>query len=138
MSLFTFLKEQWTALPYPEIKHTGQTIIVTGANTGLGLEAAKHFTRLNAEKVILACRSEKKGLAAKDSIEQATGRKGVVDVWELDLSSYDSVKQFAQRAQTLKRLDILLNNAGIAREFRETIADNESHITVVCLSPLRR
>ena len=87
--------------------------MVTGANIGLGLEAARHFTRLNAEKVILAVRNLEKGNEAKKSIEESTHRTGVVDVWELDLSIYQSVEQFAAKAQNLERLDVLVENAGI-------------------------
>lgn len=64
----------------------------TGANIGLGKEAARHFVQLNAAKVIIACRSVEKGENAKQDIESTTGRKGVVDVWQLDLQSYDSVR----------------------------------------------
>ena len=128
-TLINFLKEQWTTLPYPETKHTGQTVIVTGSNVGLGLEAARHFTRLNAETVILAVRSLEKGEAAKRSIEETTGRKGVVEVWQLDLSSYESVKQFAKKAEGLKRLDVIVENAGIARETYTVYEDNESTLS---------
>ena len=47
---------------------TGQTVIVTGSNVGLGKGAARHFARLDAEKVILAVRNE-----AKQDIERSTG-----------------------------------------------------------------
>lgn len=101
-------------LPYPDQDFAGQTIIVTGSNVGLGLEAARHFTRLNAQKVILAVRDTAKGDAAKRSIEESTKRTGIVQVWQLDLTSYDSVKQFAVKAQSLRRLDILVENAGVS------------------------
>lgn len=67
-------------LPYPNKDFSGQTIIVTGSNVGLGLEAARHFTRLNAEKIILAVRNLEKGDVAKKSIEESTGRTGVIEV----------------------------------------------------------
>lgn len=120
--------------PYPDNDFSGQTIIVTGSNTGLGLEAARHFVRLNAEKVILAVRSIEKGQAARSSIEESTKRLGVVDVWSLDLSSYDSVKQFAQRAQGLRRLDVMVENAGIASDVFAMAEDNEATITVNVVS----
>jgi retinol dehydrogenase 12 len=57
-------------------------VIVTGANTGLGLEAAKHFVRLNASKVIIACRDVEKGEAARRAIETSTAcPPGVLEVW---------------------------------------------------------
>jgi retinol dehydrogenase 12 len=92
---------------------------VTGANSGLGLEAARHLTRLNAQKVILAVRTTSKGESARADIEQSTGRKSVVEVWSLDLLSYDSVKAFANKAKELPRLDAIVENAGIStRKFK--------------------
>ena len=123
-----------TRLPYPTADHSGQCIIVTGSNVGLGLEAARHFVRLKAEKVILAVRNLKKGEDAKKSIEETTQRKGVVEVWQLDLSSYESTKQFAHRAQGLKRLDAVVENAGIAVTEYSVAEDNEATITVNVVS----
>ncbi len=64
----TFLRSQlFVTLPYPNSDLSGQVIVVTGSNTGLGFEAARHFLRLNAAKVILAVRSIAKGeIAAKE------------------------------------------------------------------------
>ena len=135
MDVRAFIKDQYTKLPYPTIKHSGQTIIVTGANVGLGLEAARHLTRLDAEKVILGVRNLEKGEAAKRSIEESTSRKGVVEVWQLDLSSYESVKQFVKKAEGLKRLDAVIENAGIATDVFTVSEDNESTITTVRLYP---
>lgn len=102
-------------LPYPNTDYKNQTIIVTGANVGLGKEAARHFCRLGAEKVILACRDLEKGQQARADIEASTGRKDVVYVWEIDLASFQSVKDFCQRAATeLDRVDVVIENAGIA------------------------
>ena len=120
--------------PYPTHDFSGQTIIVTGSNTGLGLEAARHLVRLNAEKVILAVRSTDKGEAARRSIEESTKRPGVVEVWSLDLSSYQSVRQFADRAKGLNRLDVLLENAGIATDTFALAEDDEATITVNVVS----
>ncbi|KAL6716738.1 hypothetical protein ACLMJK_006306 [Lecanora helva] len=121
-------------IPYPKADHSGQTIIVTGANVGLGLEASRHFVRLNAAKVILAVRNLEKGEKAKESIEESTKRPGVTEVWQLDLSSYESTKQFARRAQGLNRLDALVENAGIATAKYSTTEDNESTITTNVVS----
>ena len=133
--LFEFLHGQlWVKPPYPTHDFTGQTVIVTGSNVGLGLEAARHIVRLNAEKVILAVRNLEKGEKAKKSIKDSTGRQGVVEVWSLDLSSYDSVKEFVKRAEGLKRLDVMLGNAGIATNKYTRFEDNESTITVNVVS----
>lgn len=134
--LFNFIYGQlFTRLPYPETSFDDQVIVVTGSNVGLGFEAARHFTRLNAAKVILAVRNVEKGNAAKKSIEESTGRTdNVVEVWPLDLSSYDSVKAFAKKVSELPRLDVLLENAGIATRDYEAFEDNESTITVNVIS----
>ncbi|KUJ15972.1 NAD(P)-binding protein [Mollisia scopiformis] len=105
---------QWTPLPYPTTSFTGQTIIVTGANVGLGFEASRHFVRLGAQKVILACRSLSKGEEARADIERTTGRKGVCEVWEVDMGDWDSVKAFATRVEGLERVDAVCENAGLA------------------------
>jgi retinol dehydrogenase-12 len=137
MSAFlSFLYKQFGTQPLscPEHDFSGQTVIVTGSNIGLGFEAARHFARLNAEKVILAIRNLEKGEKAKASIEESTGRRGVVEVWILDLSSFESVKDFVRRAQALKRLDVMLENAGIATRIYRKAEDNESTITVNVVS----
>lgn len=111
MSFWSSFLGQFRTLPWPAEDCSGRSVIVTGANTGLGREAARHFVRLNAAKVILACRSIDKGEDAKKEIESSTQRHGVVEVWQLDLVSFASVKDFAARAAGLDRLDVLLNNA---------------------------
>ena len=130
-----FIYEQlFLSLPYPQTSFSGQKIIVTGSNVGLGFEAALHFTRLSAAKVVLAVRNLEKGEAAKKAIEESTKRTGVVEVWQLDLSSYESVKQFVKRAEGLDRLDAIVENAGIATEKYQVFEDNESTITINVVS----
>jgi NAD(P)-dependent dehydrogenase (short-subunit alcohol dehydrogenase family) len=126
-------RQLFTTPPAPTKDCSGKTVIVTGANTGLGLEAARHYVQLNAAKVILACRNLDKGEAAKKDIESSTGRK-VVEVWRLDLGSYESVKEFAKRAQGLDRVDILLENAGISTNKFTVVEGNESTVTVNVVS----
>lgn len=135
-----FLKFIYTQLfvtpPYLTQPFTSQTVIVTGSNVGLGLEAARHFTRLGASKVILAVRSTSKGETAKADIEASTSRTGVVEVWPLDLSSYESVKEFAKRAEGLERLDALVENAGVIPSGSnfDLAEDNETTITTNVVS----
>ena len=125
-----FLREQFFQTPpSPVRKHAGETIIVTGANVGLGLEAARHFTRLDAARVILAVRTVEKGEAAKRSIEESTHRQGVVEVWPLDLSSYESVIQFSKKVDGLDRVDAVLENAGISTSTFKITEEDESTIS---------
>ncbi|OKL57905.1 hypothetical protein UA08_06419 [Talaromyces atroroseus] len=134
--LSTFLYSQlFVTPPYPVKSFAGQTVIVTGSNTGLGLEAARHFVRLDAEKVIIAVRNVSAGQRAKQSIEESTGRENVCEVWELDLASYASVQAFAKRASTeLSRIDVLLENAGLATEQFKFAENQERTITVNVIS----
>lgn len=122
--------------PRPKTLFDEKTVIVTGSNVGLGLEAALHFARLGAARVILAVRDTSKGEAAKRSIDQSLRRvPSPVSVWTLDLSHYDSVKDFVARVdRELDRVDVVCENAGIATgTFRLTERD-ESTITTNVVS----
>ncbi|TEY86440.1 hypothetical protein BOTCAL_0008g00140 [Botryotinia calthae] len=132
----SWFRSQFTKLPYPQKSFAGKTIIVTGSNVGLGLEAARHLVRLDAAKVILAVRTSSKGEQAKAAIEASVGRKGVVEVWPLDLESYDSVKAFASRAESLPRLDIVIENAGVFAFDWKMAEEDELTITVNAVSTL--
>lgn len=92
--------------------------------------------RLNAAKVIIACRSLEKGNVAKADIESTNpNRQGVVEVWQLDLASFESVKDFCRRAdQQLDRLDVLLENASVLHTQFFEREGYEEQITVNVLS----
>ncbi|KAJ7739807.1 hypothetical protein B0H16DRAFT_1567884 [Mycena metata] len=112
-----FRDQMFAKLPAPETYGdlTGRTFLVTGSNTGIGLGLVTHLARLQPAHLILAVRDLKKGEAAKESILTETGFKGVLEVWELDMADFASVKRFAERANTsLKRLDGANLNAGIS------------------------
>ncbi|QDS70784.1 hypothetical protein FKW77_004185 [Venturia effusa] len=134
--LFRFLKSQWLFTPpVPSASYEGQTVIVTGANVGLGFEAARLIVRLGAAKVILAVRTVGKGEEAKRLIEESEKRTGVVDVWQLDLGSYASVEEFAARVnKELPRLDVILENAGISTRNFNLVEGNEATITTNVIS----
>lgn len=127
---FNFVLRQWTPLAYPTASFTGQTIIVTGSNVGLGLEAARHFARLDASKVILAVRSIAKGEEAARSIHQSIGKQNVCEVWQVDMGNFDSIKEFVKRVEGLERLDVVLENAGIANNYWSQMEGMESTIAV--------
>jgi len=134
--IFRFLHSQFFITPpKPTGDLTGKTVLITGSNVGLGKEAARHFVSLNASSVILAVRSLEKGEAARSDIETTTGRKNVVKVMQLDMSSYESVLDFASRAaKELERIDIAVLNAGVIRGSWEVFEQDESTITVNVVS----
>ncbi|PGH31738.1 hypothetical protein GX50_05461 [[Emmonsia] crescens] len=126
-----FYSQLFVTPKYPNESFANQTIIITGSNTGLGLEAARHFARLDAKKIIIAVRNVVAGEKAKELIETSSGRANICEVWELDLASYASIKAFAQRASTeLPRIDVLLENAGIATHTHDIAEGHERTITV--------
>ncbi|XP_078590978.1 retinol dehydrogenase 13-like isoform X1 [Branchiostoma floridae x Branchiostoma japonicum] len=90
----------------------GKTVIITGANTGIGKVTARDMAERGA-RVILACRSLQKAEEAAKEIRSQTGNKNVV-VHKLDLASLTSVRQFAKVINDAEpRLDVLINNAGV-------------------------
>jgi NAD(P)-dependent dehydrogenase (short-subunit alcohol dehydrogenase family) len=102
--------KRWTADDIPD--QTGRTILVTGANSGLGLRSAEALAAKGA-KVLLGCRNEQKAAAAVEQITaKATGPDPVVV--KLDLSDLASVRAAAKEvAGMVGELDVLMNNAGV-------------------------
>jgi NAD(P)-dependent dehydrogenase (short-subunit alcohol dehydrogenase family) len=83
----------------------------------------------------MAVRNLEKGEAARLKLLEDTGRDAsTIDVWELDMDSYVSVKKFATRVETLPRLDALLANAGLATTTFSLSEDNEKTVTVNVVS----
>ena len=90
---------------------TGKTAIVTGANTGIGFEIARHLAMAGA-RVVLACRDEDKAKAAIADIRKDVPQADC-DFLPLDLASLESIRNAARLAQDEARVDILVNNAGV-------------------------
>jgi NAD(P)-dependent dehydrogenase (short-subunit alcohol dehydrogenase family) len=108
---------EWTAAELPS--YAGRTVIVTGANSGLGLVTARELARVGA-KTILAVRSMDKGTQA------AATMSGDAEVRSLDLQDLASVRAFADGVD---RVDVLINNAGImAVPYAQTVDGFESQI----------
>jgi NAD(P)-dependent dehydrogenase (short-subunit alcohol dehydrogenase family) len=119
------MDKQWTLKDIPDQR--GRVVIVTGGNSGIGYEAALALAGKNAQ-VILTTRSMDKGAAAARSIHEKYPQADVA-VMDLDLADLKSVRNFAQTFLTkYKRLDILINNAGVmALPKRKTVDGFEMH-----------
>lgn len=93
----------------------GKTVLVTGANVGLGFEAVRNFLRLRPNLVVMAVRSVKKGEAAAAAL-RCEFPDARIEVWELDMESFRSVQAFAARAECeLDRLHVAVLNAGLGK-----------------------
>lgn len=110
----------WTAADIPDL--TGKTAIVTGANSGIGYEAALVLAQKGAQ-VILACRNQQKGQEALENMN-ATKLEGTVSLMALDLSSLASVAEFSEKILAdQQHLDLLINNAGVMMTPYQKTAD---------------
>lgn len=101
---------RWTIGRMPDL--SGKIVVVTGANSGIGLEAARRFSTSGAD-TILACRSERRGESAllKITSDHPGARVRLIT---LDLGSLQSIERFAREfSECHSRLDVLVNNAGI-------------------------
>jgi hypothetical protein len=130
----TFVRDQlWKVDPVVRVDLTGKTVVIVGANVGLGFEAAKHFASMNPKRLVLACRSQEKGQAAVQgksgqmgllrnfnspslglAVQKATGFKNA-ELALVDLSKFASVSAFADAfiRDGVSQIDILVYNAGV-------------------------
>lgn len=100
----------WTASDIPDL--TGRVAVVTGANSGLGLETAKALA-LRGATILMACRHEGRGRAAAEHLDRMVP-PGRIERLPLDLSDFDSIRAFAHEFGARHgALDILVNNAGV-------------------------
>lgn len=114
----------------PGVRLEGCTVVVTGANAGIGLETTRELYCRGAY-VVMAVRSVARGEVAKATLEAegagSAGDKkslGKLEVMELDLASQASVRAFARDfIATSDRLDILINNAGLVLNERSETED---------------
>ncbi|AQL43074.1 short-chain dehydrogenase [Halorientalis sp. IM1011] len=111
---------EWTTADMPDL--SGDTVIVTGANSGLGFEGTRAFAEAGAT-VVLACRSVDRGESAADEIRTEVPAADL-DVMELDLGDLDSVETFAESfSDAYDDLRVLCNNAGVMAIPRSETAD---------------
>jgi NAD(P)-dependent dehydrogenase (short-subunit alcohol dehydrogenase family) len=125
------MSESWTADQMPDCSE--KTVLITGANSGLGFEATKAFAKKGAT-VIMACRSTERGeQAAQEIAQQLPGGTGAtLNVRQCDLASLESIEAFAEEVrEAYDDLHILCNNAGVMAIPRsETEDDFEKQLGV--------
>ncbi|KAK5050613.1 hypothetical protein LTR84_003895 [Exophiala bonariae] len=132
-----FLTGQLRTPPMPTDDLTGRTILVTGANSGLGLDAAKLLIKLNCSTIVIACRDVSKGKATEDllrAFSSQNGKKSTIIPFELEMTSFASVVSFTTRCKDLPRLDAVILNAGIAEVEFKLAEGYEKTITVNVIS----
>lgn len=102
--------------PIPKsIDLSGQTALVTGANVGLGLEAARQLLKLGVSHLVLAVRSKAKGDEAAAGLrKQYPGVE--ISVFIVDMDSYSSISSFVEQCKSLNNLGVVILNAGLMRQ----------------------
>ncbi|ENH63316.1 WW domain-containing oxidoreductase [Fusarium oxysporum f. sp. cubense race 1] len=113
---------------YPQVE--GGTAIITGSNTGLGFEASKQLLSLGLSHLIMGVRSIEKGNAAAEKLRKIAP-SARIDVWQLDMQSYDSIQAFAKRCDTeLSRIDFVILNAGLSPSNFELVPDTGHEVGI--------
>ncbi|MGB0869992.1 MAG: oxidoreductase [Flavobacteriales bacterium] len=120
----------WDVHLIPDL--TGKTIVVTGGNTGLGLQSVQEFAKKGA-CVIIACRTKSKGEQAIENLKEKFGNQLKLDVLTLDLSNYESIRIFSKKfREKYTQLHVLMNNAGVVNQIQrgETEDGSETHLGI--------
>lgn len=101
---------KWSTAQIPDMH--GKVTVITGANSGIGWETARALAGRGAQ-VVMAVRSRTNGLAARNAVLREHP-DAVIEVMDLDLSSLQSIEQFAERFRDrYSTLSLLVNNAGV-------------------------
>ena len=101
---------------------SGQVVVVTGANPGVGLETSVALAAMGA-RVVMACRDAGRAATAHADVIHRSGSRDV-EVASLDLASFESIHRFAEGfLATHDRLDVLINNAGLTLDERAETSD---------------
>ncbi|QRV78142.1 short chain dehydrogenase [Ceratobasidium sp. AG-Ba] len=113
IQLSMYLAPSFSAPPMPHIELYDKTVLITGANSGIGFAVARSLAGMGA-RVVLLCRNEQRGTEAKQKIVQETGNERV-EVEIIDLENFGSVHAFVEKWKSKgdRNIDILVNNAGL-------------------------
>ncbi|KAI1742881.1 retinol dehydrogenase 12 [Xylaria scruposa] len=114
-SPLAFFHRQWLLHRKPVPAGTdlsSQCAIITGSNSGLGLETGRQLLQLGLSHLIIAVRSQAKGDKAADGLRKEFPRADI-SVWLVDMTSYESITAFVEKCKSLSRIDIVILNAGL-------------------------
>lgn len=101
--------KDWSPSQLPDL--SGKTFVITGGNSGIGLEAARMLGNAGAD-IIIACRNPEKAQAALEDLTKTA--KAKVEALQVDLASLNSIRKAAEELKKrVKKIDGLINNAGI-------------------------
>ncbi|KAI0453003.1 retinol dehydrogenase 12 [Xylaria acuta] len=128
-TLLGFFYRQWLMHRKPVPAGTNlssQVAILTGSNSGLGLEAGRQLLQLGLSHLIVAVRSQSKGDRAADGLRKEFPRANI-SVWLLDMTSYKSIAAFVEKCKSLSRIDIVILNAGLTSGGTFTRVKETSH-----------
>lgn len=115
----------WTADEIPS--QQGKTILITGANSGLGLEATKVLSSKGAH-VVMTARNLKSGNEAISLIKKENAN-AKLDLMRLDLSDFASIHKFSEEFhKKYKQLDVLINNAGVMFPVRRELTKQKFEV----------
>ena len=113
----SFIKSQLfhkNKLPPASVNLTEMVAIITGGGSGLGFHCCRQLLKLKLSHLIITARSPRKGEEARVKLlKEYPNAK--IEVWELEMGSYESIQALAQRAGQLNRLDIAILNAGLVK-----------------------
>jgi len=107
----------------------GKTVLITGANSGIGKETTRDLAKRGA-RIVMACRNLETANAVRDEIVKETSNNNIV-VKKLDLGSQKSIREFAADIlKTEQRIDVLIHNAGMALAFRGQTSEDGIELTM--------
>ncbi len=106
--------------PPPVTPMHDRTVVITGANSGIGLETAVSLASAGA-RIVMGCRNPVTAAAAVDEVRRRSGNLRV-ETHPLDLADLANVRDFAGSLADLDRIDVLINNAGLMLDQRRESA----------------
>ncbi|KAJ8122971.1 hypothetical protein ONZ43_g962 [Nemania bipapillata] len=110
----------------PTTNLSSQVAIITGSNSGLGLEAGRQLLQLGLSHLIIAVRSQSKGDEAANNLRKEFPN-AEISVMLLDMSSYGSITAFANKCKSLPRIDLVILNAGLVSGEHFTTVKDTGH-----------